>query len=274
METRNNQVNREPMTPEELSAWVAQKQEQRDTVYALIESQTKHVFSDPKNLNDHLKRQATFGKMGVSNVLLVGAQKPDATEIRSFDDWSKRKRSVKKGEKAIAILEAKGEYTQEDGTTRQNFDVKSVFDVSQTYGKDQRQWQPAPAKSVINALLKKIPIEIVASNTTESARFDKDSLQMEVNRNQRPEQMLYTVAREFGVSEGLDPFEAKCAASVVCYRYGVTPDAIDKIPNEVVGMEHKELKSLLGRVRDCAATVCDHIDHNLQQERQRKQEER
>ena len=68
------QFNKDQMTQEELSAWVEKKQDQRETVNALADRQLADVFSDPQELNAHLKRQATFGKMGVTNVLLIGAQ--------------------------------------------------------------------------------------------------------------------------------------------------------------------------------------------------------
>ena len=51
MEIKSNQANRNLITPEERSAWVAKKQNQRDMAYSFIESQTKRVFSDPKNMN-------------------------------------------------------------------------------------------------------------------------------------------------------------------------------------------------------------------------------
>ena len=93
------QFNKDQMTPEELSAWVEKKQDQRETVNALADRQLVDVFSDPQELNAHLKRQATFGKMGVTNVLLIGAQNVEATDVRTFEEWKERGRSIGKGEK-------------------------------------------------------------------------------------------------------------------------------------------------------------------------------
>ena len=81
----NNQTNNKQMTPEELAAWADRKQEQRETVNGLSDRMLEEVFSDPQELNAHLKRQATFGKMGVTNVLLIGAQNVEATEVHTLD---------------------------------------------------------------------------------------------------------------------------------------------------------------------------------------------
>ena len=96
METKE-QFNKDQMTPEELAAWAEKKQDQRETVNGLADRQLVNVFSDPQELDAHLKRQATFGKMGVTNVLLIGAQNVEATDVRTFDEWKERGRSIAKG---------------------------------------------------------------------------------------------------------------------------------------------------------------------------------
>ena len=93
------QFNKDQMTQEELSAWVEKKQDQRETVNALADRQLADVFSDPQELNAHLKRQATFGKMGVTNVLLIGAQNVEATHIRGVERARAVHRKRRKGDR-------------------------------------------------------------------------------------------------------------------------------------------------------------------------------
>ena len=273
-EKSNNQFNKGEMTPEDRAAWSEKKREQRDAVYALVDKQTETVFSNPKDLSDHLKRQAIFGKMGVTNVLLVGAQSPNATEIRNYDEWKERGRTVNRGEKAIAILAPNGEYTREDGTTRQNYEVKSVFDVSQTSGKFLNQRRAYSLPKVIKALTTKFPIELVPSNDVKDAVFDPDHFQVELNRNLSADAKLYAIAREYAISNDASVFEAQCAASIVCYRYGARPEPISEIDPDMKYADRREMKSALNRIKDNACAVCDHIDHNLQLERQRNQDAR
>lgn len=274
METKNDQVYRNPITPEERSAWAAKKQNQRDMAYSFIESQTMHVFSDPKNMNDHLKRQAVFGKMGVSNVLLVGAQRSDARELRSFDEWSKRDRTVMRGEKAIVILETKGEYTQEDGTTRSNFDLKPVFDVSQTYGKDLRSKQYPPAKAVIKALLTKSEIPIEWNDHVKDAQYNPDTNKIEANQRLDADQLLYSVSREYAIADGADLFVAECVGITVCYRYSLMPEPFDYDFSAFQKKEPRELRNLLMDARKLYCNIYERIDKNLQKQRAQKQEER
>ena len=131
METKT-QYNKEQMTPEEFATWAEQKRDQREALYRMAEDQTKEVFDSPSTLSKHLKLQAQFGKMSVTNTLLVSAQMPEAKELRTYDEWNSRGRNVSKGAKAIQLLQPKGEYTREDGQTVPNFTAKPVFDVSQT----------------------------------------------------------------------------------------------------------------------------------------------
>ncbi|MCL6477079.1 MAG: ssDNA-binding domain-containing protein [Peptococcaceae bacterium] len=84
-----------------------------------------------------------FHKYSFGNVLLIFAQKPEATLCAGYKAWQKMGRHVKKGEKGIAIF-APLTYKQEvideetgDTVTRTRlggFRVVHVFDVSQTEG--------------------------------------------------------------------------------------------------------------------------------------------
>lgn len=67
------------------------------------------------------------------NVCLILSQRPDAIECAGFNDWKKVGRSVKKGEKGLAILvpmtrKAQGD-EDEDPVW---FTWRYVFDVTQT----------------------------------------------------------------------------------------------------------------------------------------------
>jgi hypothetical protein len=71
-------------------------------------------------------------RFSVRNVMLILAQRGDATECAGFHDWRKVGRSVRKGAKGIAILVPMGTVTDDDGDTRPRFSYRYVFDVSDT----------------------------------------------------------------------------------------------------------------------------------------------
>ncbi len=273
MET-NTQYNKEQMTPEEFATWAEQKRDQREALYRMAEDQTKAVFDSPSTLSKHLKLQAQFGKMSVTNTLLVSAQMPEAKELRTYDEWNSRGRNVSKGAKAIQLLQPKGEYTREDGQTVPNFTAKPVFDVSQTYGKELRSKSYPPAKAVIKAMLTKPSVPITWSDQIKEARYDPATNSIEANRKLDADQLLYSVAREYAIANGTSLFVAECVGTTACYRYSLMPEPFDYDFTAIKRMDTRELKNLLTKAREVACDFCDAIDKNLQKMRERKQEER
>lgn len=100
-----------------------------------------------EQLQSYLATIAKFHHYSLGNTLLIMCQKPEASQVAGFHKWKELGRSVKKGEKGIAILapmllknrdEAQPEQT-EDGESEERslrFRVAYVFDISQTEGED------------------------------------------------------------------------------------------------------------------------------------------
>jgi hypothetical protein len=93
-------------------------------------------------LKQYLAVMSRFRKYSWGNVLLIYAQRPDATFIAGFHAWLKMQRFVRKGEKGIVILapivgrkKIRGEDLVEDtGTRLYGFRPAYVWDLSQTDG--------------------------------------------------------------------------------------------------------------------------------------------
>lgn len=96
---------------------------------------------------------ARFHRYSLGNTLLIMCQRPDATQVAGFHKWKELGRTVKKGEKGIAILAPmllKNQGRDEDGDQAQQhprendsdeervlrFRVVYVFDISQTEGEE------------------------------------------------------------------------------------------------------------------------------------------
>lgn len=148
----------------------AYKQEQRkeklDSTQKMLENGCKEIFTSDKYKN-YLNVMSQFRRYSVRNNILILMQKPDATMVASATDWKEKfGRYVNKGEKGIQILrpnyverkiyeekkdEATGEVIKDEnnkpikvdtGKTKrvlQGFSTASVFDVSQTNGKELPQ---------------------------------------------------------------------------------------------------------------------------------------
>ena len=89
----------------------------------------------------YLKVAATFHPYSPNNVLLILAQKPEATRVAGYRAWQSLGRQVKKGEKAIDIFAPRPsrvttEDEQGEEQTREGLTFRSVpvFDISQTEG--------------------------------------------------------------------------------------------------------------------------------------------
>lgn len=89
----------------------------------------------------HLDFQSRFHRYSFGNVLLIAAQRHEATRVAGFNAWKKLNRFVRKGEKAIWILapmvykSAETEDTESDRVIR-GFKFVPVFDVAQTDGEE------------------------------------------------------------------------------------------------------------------------------------------
>ena len=55
-------------------------------------------------LKDYLAAMARFHRYSFGNVLLIAAQRPDATLVAGFRRWNELERHVMKGEKGIGIM--------------------------------------------------------------------------------------------------------------------------------------------------------------------------
>jgi N-terminal domain of anti-restriction factor ArdC len=88
----------------------------------------------------YLQTLARFHSYSFGNVLLIRAQRPDATRVAGYRTWLELGRQVKKGEQGIKILvpfKRKAAVTEQDGGDDfvvKGFGVGTVFDVAQTDG--------------------------------------------------------------------------------------------------------------------------------------------
>ena len=113
-------------------AWAEKKQAERQSVYALIDETAQAMTRDGNLFQTGLDVMARFDRYSVGNVILIAAQKPDATKLADFDTWKQNRTYVRKGEDHIKLLEPGEEFQREDGSMGVNYNVKRVFDISQT----------------------------------------------------------------------------------------------------------------------------------------------
>ncbi len=90
-----------------------------------------------------LEAQRRFHPYSFRNVLLIFAQRPDATRVAGYTTWKALGRQVKKGEHGIIILAPMVGKAEDGEKAVRGFRAAHVFDLSQTEGLELPQ-RPEP----------------------------------------------------------------------------------------------------------------------------------
>lgn len=118
----------------------ADRQAEAEALHASIVDQVQQL-ADSGQWRAFLEFARSFHNYSLNNLLLILAQKPDATMVAGFRQWQAKGRQVRKGEKSIKIFgyrEKKTETSADDDTSADEgrviryFPTLSVFDIAQT----------------------------------------------------------------------------------------------------------------------------------------------
>ena len=293
-----------------------------------LEQGIKELF-DSERYKEYLRVMSKFHNYSFNNTLLIAMQKPDASLVAGFNAWKNNfKRNVMKGEKGIKILApspfkikqemekidpatqkpvigADGKpVTEEKEITIPAFKVVSVFDVSQTEGKeipnlavDMLTGDVERFKDVFAALEKTSPVPIGFEKIEGGAHgyYHLEEKRIAIDEGMSELQTLKTVIHEIAhaklhdidlnapVTEQTDrpdrrtrEVQAESVAYAVCQHYGLdTSDySFGYVAGWSSGRELDELKSSLETIRSAAAEIINSIDgylKDLQQEQETEQ---
>lgn len=140
---------------------------EKERTYQMIDDTTIEVSKSPDKLREFLDVQAKFDMYSAANTLLIFKQMPNATQLKSFDDWNKDGIQVRQKQKSIAILEPV-EYTKSDGTPGLGYNVKRVFDCSQTNSKREAVQKTDDLKHTLKNFVNASPVEIIVGEIPNS----------------------------------------------------------------------------------------------------------
>ena len=221
--------------PFDKEAWAAKKQEERKELYALADSTAAEVSKDGDKFRQYLDVQSRFSRYTPTNALLILAQMPEATQLKDFDGWKEAGVSIQRKPRSVKILEPGKEYDREDGTRGTSFEVKRVFDVSQTRGRVRS----APAvklddRVLLKALIHRTPVPIQTVDSLPNnmgAVYDHNQQVIFVCRGMGAEDIFRSVSKELAHAElaGMRQdynrsdaaFAAYSASYLLCKRYRV-----------------------------------------------------
>lgn len=298
-------------------------------ITAQLEAGVKDLFNSER-YQDYLKAMSKFHDYSLNNTLLIVMQKPDASLVAGFNKWRDEfERHVKRGEKGIKILapapyKIKKEQEKldpdgkpiigEDGkpVTEQKeitvpaFKVVSVFDVSQTDGKeipdiavDSLTGSVEQYEDFFKALEQTSPVPVGFERIESGAHgyYHNAEKRIALNEGESELQTVKTIIHEIAHAKLHDidlnappeqqerpsrrtrEVEAESIAYTVCQHFGL--DTSDYSFGYVAGWSSdkdiKELKASLETIRATASELITEIDghfRELQQQREAAQEER
>lgn len=263
--------------------WANSKKEEREKAYKIIDDMASEISVDGEKLRKYLNVQSRFSKYSVGNALLIAAQYPGATMIFDYEGWGSKDVNIFKNQKAFMILEPGDTYTREDGSTGMNYNVKKVFDISQTsaIGTNLPPLKKDD-KEILKALITKSPAEIVSVDeldvTSSGAFYDKEKNEILVKKGMEPKEIFREVSKEIAhaemakIQEGYNrennAFRSYCISYMVCKRNDIETDSYDfaSLPENFANMDSKEIKDELTLIRNIANTINDRMNKSFEKE--------
>ena len=281
-----------------------------------LEQGIKELF-ESERFKEYLRTMSKFYNYSFNNTLLIAMQKPEATYVAGYTSWQRNfDRQVMKGEKGIKILAPAPYKAQEerekidpltqkpvigaDGNAvtetvevlRPAFKVVSVFDVSQTDGKelpdiivDELKGTVENYEAFFDALMQESPVPISFEDIPGGAKgfFSPVESRIAIQEGMSEIQTVKTAIHEIAHAKlhAVKPdekaapedkkdrhtkeVEAESVAYTVCQRYGIeTSDySFGYIAGWSSDKETKELKGSLETIRKTAAEMIDSIDAKL-----------
>ena len=272
---------------------------------------------DSERYKEYLKVMSKFHNYSFRNTVLIAMQKPDASLLAGFSAWKNNfERNVMRGQKGIKII-APSPYkikqemqkidphtqkpiigkdgkpvTEEKEITIPAYKVVSVFDVSQTEGKelpdiavDELTGDVDRYKDFFAALEKTSPVPIAFENIEGCSHgyYHLEDKRIAINEGMSELQTLKTAIHEIAhaklhdidlnapkdeqprVDRRTREVEAESVAYTVCQHYGLdTSDySFGYVAGWSSGRELSELKSSLETIRSAAAEIINSIDANF-----------
>lgn len=283
-----------------------------------LEQGIKELF-ESERFKEYLRTMSKFYNYSFNNTLLIAMQKPDATLIAGYTSWQRNfDRHVMKGEKGIKILapapyKATMEMEKIDPATqkpvldadgkpvtetvevlRPAFKVVSVFDVSQTDGKELPDIMVGELTGSVEQYedfwralkeISPVPVELEKIEGGAHGYYHLVDMRIAIDEGISEMQTIKTLIHEIAHAklhattpdEKTAPedrkdrhtkeVEAESVAYTVCQRYGLeTSDySFGYIAGWSSDKETKELKGSLETIRSTAAEMIESIDAKLKE---------
>lgn len=285
-------------------------------ITARLEHGVQNLF-ESNRYKEYLNVISKFHNYSTNNLMLIHMQKPNASLIAGYNSWKNLfGRQVSKGEKGIKIL-APSPYkvkrkiektdpqthktiigengkpvTEEIEVTVPAFKVVSVFDVSQTYGRElprigvnELVGEVSGYENLFEAIKKSCPVPIEYENITTNAKgyCTKDRIALKEGMSQI--QNIKTVIHELAhhklhfddnksfQTRNSKEVEAESVAYTICQHYGIDTSeySFGYIAGWSAGKKMDELKESLYIIQKASSEIITEIDKHIDELRIEKE---
>lgn len=265
-----------------------------------------HDLFESDKYKEWLTTMSRFHEYSLNNTLLIAMQKPEATLVAGYTAWQKQfGRQVLKGEKGIRILapapykemvemdkldpdtrlpvldENGDPLKEEQEVVRPAFKVVSVFDVSQTEGRElptlgiNELTGDVESYDIFLESLKRtcpVPIEFEDISSGAKGYFHQTENRIAIQEGMSQLQTIKTLVHEMAhqklhskendLTRNSKEVEAESVAYTVCQHFGIdTSDySFGYIAGWSEGKETPELKASLQTIRTAASEMISDIE--------------
>ena len=278
-----------------------------------LEDGIKNLF-DSEKYAEYLRVMSRFHSYSFNNSLLIAMQKPDATYVAGYTSWqNKFHRNVNKGEQGIRIL-APAPYKKKvqeiirDPLTKQpvlgsngdplkemieivvpSYKVVSVFDISQTTGKElpsianRLQGDVENYELLIDSLKNVSPVKIIFGDISNGANgyYHLEDKEIHIKEGMSQQQTIKTIIHEIshsilhdkdnGIEKECLPdtrtkeVEAESIAYVVCNNMGLDTSeySFGYIASWSSNKKIEELKNSMNTIRETSNRLINEIEESI-----------
>ena len=271
--------------------WKAKKKEEKAEVFKLIEDTVEDISNSPEKFKEYLDTQARMDRYSTTNALLIFAQCPNASQLKDFNDWSSEKISIKKGEKSISILEPV-DYVKADGSNGVSYNVKKMFDLSQTKGKQMAApTENKDPRALAAAMIDSSPVNVEVVNELPYSNmgvfYNNDKQTLCVKRDiGNSVALCQSLAQELAhaqlsinsesYSRTKMGFSAVCVGYMLCRKFGIDSNSfrINSLPQDWADKNTKAIRSELTGMRSAMSEIRSRVSEQMYKQRADRSKDR
>ena len=235
--------------------------------------------------------QAAFRNYSATNALLILATKPDARRLGDKDFWRDQGVYIKRQEfgHPIKIVESNGEYTRDDGSIGVSYNIKRVYDISQTTARTRApQAVSHDARALLNALIYKRPAPVQSVDELPNgmnAVYDREQNTVFVRRGLSAIDLFCGLSKALAQAELARTgeeyteenagFKAQCVSYILGKEFGVDVSGYAfEAPADFLRTDDPQtIRAELTDIRDTAYDISARMMRSLEQNKAPRQSE-